>query len=120
MEPSSLIGQKSINQNIMNKRKISSVVRAKEEKLLGHLGGFRWSGAREVYSDKMKTELRFEWTRGGTCVCGVVLGWGEGDGQGHSSHLEECVQRACGGESMGIQLDGTERSPEWLGQGDGR
>lgn len=76
MEPSSLIGQKSINQNIMNKCKISSVVRAKEEKLLGHLGGFMWAGAREVYSDKMKTELRFELTRGGTCVCGMGFGVG--------------------------------------------
>lgn len=53
------------------------------------------------------------------CV-GWVLGWGEKEGQGHSSHLEEHVQRACGGDSMGIQLGGTERSPEWLGQGDGR
>lgn len=40
---------------------------------------------------------------------GQVLGWGEGVGQGHSSHLEEHVQRACGRESMGIP--GTERRP---------
>lgn len=49
---------------------------------------------------------------------GQVLGWGEGEGQGHSSHIGEHVQKACCGESMGIQ--GTEIRPEWLGRGDAR
>lgn len=66
----------SIDQNIMNKCEISSVVRAKEEKLLGHPGGFTWVGAREVYLDKMKTELRFELTRGGMGVYGMGFGVG--------------------------------------------
>lgn len=52
------------------------MVRAKEEKLLGHPGGFTWVGAREVYLDKMKTELRFELTRGGMGVYGMGFGVG--------------------------------------------
>lgn len=43
------------------------------------------------------------------CV-GWVLGWDEGSGQVHSSHLEEHVQRACGRESI----------PVWLGYGEER
>ena len=41
---------------------------------------------------------------------GWGLGWNEGKGQRHSSHLEEHVPIACGRESV----------PVWLGCGDER
>lgn len=75
MGPYSLIRQVSISQNIVDKCELSSVVTAKEEKLLVHLkGGFGQMGVRESYLGKMKTERRFEFPGGGMCVHGRGVG----------------------------------------------